>query len=74
MAIYDELPVVVDKNKYRRLIIFNAVPSDERYDKAVHVDIIKSKQVIWDYYVKYAPGHIFVTHDEVLDYSYKEKN
>ena len=73
VAIYDELPIVVDKDKYRRLIIFNAVPSDERYDKAVHVGIIKNKQVIWDYYVKYAPGHIFVAHDEVLDYSYKEK-
>lgn len=74
IGIYDDLPLVVNKSDYKRLIIFNAVPSDEGYDKAVHIGIVKNKQVVWDYYVKYAPGQVFVAPDEVLDYSYKEKN
>ena len=74
IGIYDDLPIVVDKCDYKRLVIFNAVPSDERYDKAVHIGIVKNKQVVWDYYIKYAPGHVFVAPDEVLDYNYREKN
>lgn len=74
IGVYDELPIVVNKGDYKRLVIFNAVPSDERYDKAVHIGIVKNKQVVWDYYVKYAPGQVFVAPDEVLDYNYKEKN
>ena len=73
IGVYDDLPLVVDRGDYKRLVIFNAVPSDEGYDKAVHVGIVKNKQVVWDYYVKYAPGKIFISPNEVLDYNYREK-
>lgn len=72
IGIYDEDPIVVDRGDYKRMVVFNAEPCSENYVGAVHVGIVKKSEVLWDAYLKYSPGKVFVTFDKVLDFSYKE--
>lgn len=73
IGVYDDEPIVVDKDEYKRLVVFNAEPCSENYVGAVHVGVVKKSEVLWDCYLKYSPGKVFLTVDTVLDFNKKEK-